>query len=97
MTWSADIVSEPSRNHELCVDLFEGGVHRARIRRNERRELELVCYTVNSRSQRTGSSASFNDSLSKRSDEYDVTMLFCFEKTTTWRKAGASSIDATHS
>ena len=44
MGWSADIVSEPSRDHDLCVDLFEGGVHRARLRRNERRELELVCY-----------------------------------------------------
>jgi hypothetical protein len=44
MSWSADIGSEPNRNHELCVDLFEGGVHRARIRRNERLELELVCY-----------------------------------------------------
>jgi hypothetical protein len=44
MSWSADIVSEPSRNHELCVDLFEGGVHRGRLRRNERLELELVCY-----------------------------------------------------
>jgi hypothetical protein len=44
LSWSADIVSEPSRNHELCIDLFEGGVHRARLRRNERRELELVCY-----------------------------------------------------
>jgi len=44
MSWSADIVTEPSRDHELCVDLLEGGVHRARLRRNERLELELVCY-----------------------------------------------------
>lgn len=44
MAWSADIVSEPSRDHELCVDLLENGVHQARIQRNERRELEVVCY-----------------------------------------------------
>jgi hypothetical protein len=44
MAWSADIVTEPSREHELCVDLFEDGVHQARVRRNERRELEFVCY-----------------------------------------------------
>ena len=44
MTWTADLVTEPSRNHNLCIDLFEDGVHRARISRNERDELELTCY-----------------------------------------------------
>ena len=44
MKWTAEIVSEPTRNHELCVDLFEDDIHRARLQRNERRELELVCY-----------------------------------------------------
>lgn len=44
MTWTADIVSEPNANHELCVDLFESGSHRARLRRDKRGELELVCY-----------------------------------------------------
>ena len=44
MTWSADIVSEPSQNHQLCIDLFEGGTHRARVQRNECGDLELVCY-----------------------------------------------------
>jgi hypothetical protein len=44
MDWRAEIVSEPSQNHKLCVDLFEDGVHRARVRCNERLEMELVCY-----------------------------------------------------
>jgi hypothetical protein len=44
MQWTAEIVTEPTTNHELCVDLFDDGVHRARIRRNDRSEFELVCY-----------------------------------------------------
>lgn len=44
MTWSADIVSEPSRKHELCLGLFESGLHRARVHGDERGEVELVCY-----------------------------------------------------
>jgi hypothetical protein len=44
MTWTADIVTEPDRGHDLCVDLFESGVHRARVQRNDRREVELMCY-----------------------------------------------------
>lgn len=44
MSWTADIATEPSRSHQLCVDLFEGDVHRARIHRTEQGEVELVCY-----------------------------------------------------
>ena len=44
MGWTADIVSEPTRNHELCVDLFEDGVHRARIERNDVGEVIFVSY-----------------------------------------------------
>jgi len=44
MRWDADIVTEPTRNHELCLDLFEGGIHRARLQRGDTGEFELVCY-----------------------------------------------------
>jgi hypothetical protein len=44
MTWTADILTEPSRDHELCVDLYDDDVVRGRIRRNERFEVELICY-----------------------------------------------------
>jgi hypothetical protein len=44
MRWSAEVVSEPSMNHRLCVDLFETGVHRGRIQWNDRNEVDLVFY-----------------------------------------------------
>jgi hypothetical protein len=44
MEWTADVVSEPTREHELCLDLYEGSVHRARLQRKGDREFELVCY-----------------------------------------------------
>lgn len=44
MRWTADVVSEPSMDHSLCVDLYEDGVHRGRLQWNATRELELVFY-----------------------------------------------------
>ena len=42
--WRADVVTEPARDHELCLDLFEDDIHRARLQRNEQGEFTLVCY-----------------------------------------------------
>lgn len=44
MDWRAEIVSEPGRGHELCVDVFEGDVHRARIQRSPCGVVEFVSY-----------------------------------------------------
>jgi hypothetical protein len=44
MEWTADIVSEPARGHQLCVDLSEGETFRARIERNDGDVFELVVY-----------------------------------------------------
>jgi hypothetical protein len=44
VAWGADITNDPDRNYELYVELLQDDAHRARIQRNERRELELVCY-----------------------------------------------------
>jgi len=42
--WTADVVTEPSKDHALCLDLFEDEIHRARLQRNDQGQLVLVCY-----------------------------------------------------
>lgn len=43
--WHADITNDPSRDFELCVDIYESETHhRATIRRDASGELLLVWY-----------------------------------------------------
>lgn len=44
MEWTADILSDPTRNHDLCVEISEGDHYRARIQRDAQGAVELVCY-----------------------------------------------------
>ena len=42
--WNADVVTEPAQDHALCVDLFEGHLHRGCLQANERGELVLISH-----------------------------------------------------
>jgi hypothetical protein len=43
-TWTADIATDPSRDHGLYVELMEDEHYRARIEWNTQRQLEIRCY-----------------------------------------------------
>lgn len=44
MDWTADVVNDPSRDYDLCVDLWEGDQHRATIFRSPEGEVRLKVY-----------------------------------------------------
>ena len=44
MSWTADIMTDPSRGHELHVELSEGGKPRARVYEDENGHLQLGLY-----------------------------------------------------
>ena len=44
MRWRAEWVTEPSRDHDLCLDLYDEEAHRARIQWNDRGQVELMCW-----------------------------------------------------
>ena len=45
MRWRAEWVTEPAKDHDHCMDLYEDDTtHRARLQWNDSGEAELVCY-----------------------------------------------------
>jgi hypothetical protein len=44
MGWRADWMTDPSRDHDHCLDLFEDESPRAQLRWNDRGEAELMTW-----------------------------------------------------
>lgn len=44
--WTADITNDPERDFDLCIDVYEGDVHRARIEPDGEGHLVLRVYAV---------------------------------------------------
>ena len=44
MAWTADLTNDPDRDYALCIDLWDGDEHRARIERDSAGSLLLRTY-----------------------------------------------------
>lgn len=44
MDWTADIANDPTRDHQLCIELREGDRHRGTVFRNQAGEIRVKLY-----------------------------------------------------
>ena len=43
-TWTAEIMTDPMRDHKLHVELMEGGIYRARLYKDDLGKVQLWVY-----------------------------------------------------